>query len=862
MKSTHTAELPLPGIPKQARTVHVFPSLGTNLVGVTPLTQAGCSVHFEGTTCTIQCPGGETITCHATPQGLWALQIHELHQQYDHFAFSAKPAIGHDCTPANIVAFHHAALFSPALSTLTKALKKGYLPPLPGLTETLLRKYPPDLEATTMGHLDNRRKNIQSTKAKRVTFPDDQEEDPFPEQPKDNNRTNFCFLTTSEPKHIVYTDQTGRLPQPSNSGNNYLLIAYDYDSNSILLRPYKNKTAQVLMDTIAQVHDTLTRGGCRPLFHRLDNECPAEVKAFFKERTVDYQLAPPHDHRVNAAERAIRTSKNHLAAGWWSMDDHFPMSLWDKTISQAELTLNLLRGSRINPKLSAWEQIHGRYDFNRTPIAPPGIKVLAHMKAEQRLTWSPHAFPAWYIGPALEHYRCYTVWNIKTRHPCHVNQLIWFPPKPFPKLTSADLLRATIEDLRTILLSPPTETYIGNMEQSQRGELIQFSDILHNHTSTTGLSKHQAKNPTPLLGVPRPDNPAPELGVAPTTGPRRSNRTTTEPDRYCAPAINPDTNELAEYKVLVRSSAGKRWGLGMCKEMGRLFQGYIHHEDTKHSVQGTLTCFFISIEEIPEDKKATYIRITAEYRPQKEDPYRVRCTVGGNQIDFPGDKSTKTAELITIKCLLNKAISTPNGRTACLDLKDFYLKNPLPTYEYVFFLASTIPPEFFEQYKDVIIVTSKGHVYARVEKGMYGLPQAGKVASDTMNPRLATEGYVETGRIPGLFKHKTNGIYFALVVDDFLVLYTNPEALDHLATTLRKHYDMTIDLTATKYCGITLAWNYEEGHVTLSMPGYIEKALHRFTHPSPAKPQHAPHAWEIPQYGARVQYAEDECPML
>ena len=162
----------------------------------------------------------------------------------------------------------------PALSTLTKALKKGYLPPLPGLTETLLRKYPPDLEATTMGHLDNRRKNIQSTKTKRVTFPDDQEEDPFPEQPKDNNRTNFCFLTTTEPKHIVYTDQTGRLPQPSSSGNNYLLIAYDYASNSILLRPYKNKTAQVLTDTIAQVHDTLTQGGCRPLFHRLDNECP------------------------------------------------------------------------------------------------------------------------------------------------------------------------------------------------------------------------------------------------------------------------------------------------------------------------------------------------------------------------------------------------------------------------------------------------------------------------------------------------------------------------------------------------------------------------------------------------------------
>jgi hypothetical protein len=248
---------------------------------------------------------------------------------------------------------------------------------------------------------------------------------------------------------------------------------------------------------------------------------------------------------------------------------------------------------------------------------------------------------------------------------------------------------------------------------------------------------------------------------------------------YCAPAINPDTNELAEYKVLVKSSAGKRWGLGMYKELGRLFQGYIHHEDTKHSVQGTLTGFFITIEEIPEGKKATYIRITAEFREQKEDPYWVRCTLGGNQIDFAGDKSTKTAELITIKCLLNKTISTVNARAACLDLKDFYLKNPLPNYEYVFFLASTIPPQFFEHYKDKRVVTSKGNVYAWVEKGMHGLPQAGKVASDTMNPRLAAEEYVETGRIPGLFKHKTNGIYFALVVDDFLVLYTNPKALEH-----------------------------------------------------------------------------------
>jgi hypothetical protein len=154
MKSTHTAELPLLGLPPKARQVHIFPSLGTNLVGVTPLTQAGCEVLFKGEECTIKCPGGEEIMCHATPQGLWALQIQEMATLS---LPTAYPAIGNSCTPADITAFHHAALFSPAISTLTTALLKGFIPPLPGLSTALLQKYTSNLEATAMGHMDNRR---------------------------------------------------------------------------------------------------------------------------------------------------------------------------------------------------------------------------------------------------------------------------------------------------------------------------------------------------------------------------------------------------------------------------------------------------------------------------------------------------------------------------------------------------------------------------------------------------------------------------------------------------------------------------------------------------------------------------------
>ncbi len=45
-------------------------------------------------------------------------------------------------------------------------------------------------------------------------------------------------------------------------------------------------------------------------------------------------------------------------------------------------------------------------------------------------------------------------------------------------------------------------------------------------------------------------------------------------------------------------------------------------------------------------------------------------------------------------------------------------------------------------------------------------------------------------------------------------------------------------------------------HVHLSMPGYIAKALARFGHRNPAKPQHQPHQHTIPTYGATVQYAK------
>jgi hypothetical protein len=159
----------------------------------------------------------------------------------------------------------------------------------------------------------------------------------------------------------------------------------------------------------------LVSRGLRPRLQRLDNEANNLLKSFVTAEDIDFQLAPPGIHHRNAAERAIRTFKNHFISGLSSTDPHFRIFLWDKLIHQATLTLNLLRQSHINPKLSAYAQLHGQFDFNRTPLAPPGTRTVKHIKSDKRNSWAMHGELTWYVGPAMEHYRCYHLYNPRTQ---------------------------------------------------------------------------------------------------------------------------------------------------------------------------------------------------------------------------------------------------------------------------------------------------------------------------------------------------------------------------------------------------------------------------------------------------------------
>lgn len=307
---------------------------------------------------------------------------------------------------------------------------------------------------------------------------------------------------------------------------------------------------------------------------------------------------------------------------------------------------------------------------------------------------------------------------------------------------------------------------------------------------------------------------------------------------------------MLEYRQLIKRPEYRQTWLNSCSnELGRLMQG-------RNSTQlaGTNTMTPIKYIDVPEDRRKdiTYGRLVVDHRPQKTEPDRTRLTVGGNRINYPDSVATPTAELQTVKLLFNSVLSTPGAKFMCLDIGNFYLGTHMERPEFMFLPLDLIPEEMQQQY-NMQDVVHNGKVYFRITKGMYGLPQAGKLANKQLVKNLAPFGYKPCRFTPGLWKHEWRPITFTLVVDDFGVKYVGKEHADHLIQTLQSLYPkVSIDWSGSLYCGLSLQWDYHARTMDMSMPGYIANMLHRFNHDA-TPPQYAPFPVRPIQYGVTMQ---------
>ena len=204
--------------------------------------------------------------------------------------------------------------------------------------------------ATIKGHLRQEQQGLQSTKQS-TTFLDS---DMYPLSDTPNVKTHDVVYAVTTKEGKAFMDLTGRFPYRSSRGNEYILIAYHYDSNAILGLPLKNRQAATITEAWQTIHNTLSHVAQAPNVWILDNEASQDLKFAMGKYKKSYQLVPPHTHRANSVERAIQIFKSHFTAGLASLDPDYPVQEWDRLLDQAFITLNLLRTARANPALSAY----------------------------------------------------------------------------------------------------------------------------------------------------------------------------------------------------------------------------------------------------------------------------------------------------------------------------------------------------------------------------------------------------------------------------------------------------------------------------------------------------------------------------
>jgi hypothetical protein len=278
------------------------------------------------------------------------------------------------------------------------------------------------------------------------------------------------------------------------------MVCYVYDFNYVKVIPMKSRSASEWVKVYDHFHQERTVKSLNPKIQTLDNEASAALKNLFTTNDMEYQLVPHHCHHRNVAERAIRTFKEHFLTGISSVDPTFPLHFWDILLPQAEITLDLLRTSRLHPQLSAAAHFHGLMDYNKTAFALPGCKSIAHEKPVKRRTWAPHGQHEYYLGPAMHHYQGQNVY-ISARASERIMDTLEFPPHTYQmsQLSSTDRYIMAATDMTDVLKHPHPKvpfTHVGDDTISALTELAESFKLKLRKKSTSQPSSCASQGQT------------------------------------------------------------------------------------------------------------------------------------------------------------------------------------------------------------------------------------------------------------------------------------------------------------------------------------------------------------------------------
>ena len=123
----------------------------------------------------------------------------------------------------------------------------------------------------------------------------------YPDEESVNTHEPCATIIPFNIKRKGFSEITGAFPHKSSRGNLYVMVMYDYDSNKILDEPIKNRQASTIRDVFLKFQKVPKSRGSDPKFYIMDNDFSSDLKEAMKNYRINFQLAPPHMHRRNAA---------------------------------------------------------------------------------------------------------------------------------------------------------------------------------------------------------------------------------------------------------------------------------------------------------------------------------------------------------------------------------------------------------------------------------------------------------------------------------------------------------------------------------------------------------------------------------
>ena len=658
---------------------------------------------------------------------------------------------------------------------------------------------------------------------------------------------------------------------------------YHYDSNDTHAIPLYDYSAatyhKAYLSGIAMFQAANPSNNLVPTYEVADNAMTKTFIADLQRRGIACQLVPPHNHRTNNAERAVRTFKNHYIASLATCDPTFPMSEVPALVPQILLTLNLLRSSRLDPTITAYEQMHGPFDSNRYDLHPLGTRVITLDDPSQRLSFAPHGPIAYYVGPAMDHYRTYRVYVPTTKAFRNTDTVAWLSPthlvEKYPTLPPGLFASEPTPVPNQQPSRPSVTTHLPNSEGADIP--LPFAPTIAPcpppstpPPSPQSITNHPTSDPPPAIRSPiilpsaprihltHPSMPEGVLLPPPQTAatPPPNSAFHAQPlDTIPRPLFAGATQAKIPYITYLRSIQGPKlphWQASAHTEVLRLV------EKTK-----TLELQPLDSQPPPDADVATVNPIIKEklnpLDPTITDEYRTRWTWGHtSQTDTDEHPtSSSTIDTTAVKLMLNSVVSDHKAVLTTMDISDFYLHSKLDKPAYLWVPLRYLPP-VSQHWLNVSHLPSDTKLLFKVNNALYGMDDAGRTAQRDLLRHLQPHGFYMCRHTPGLFRHRHRRIVFATWVDD-IICKSDPSTndLEFLLDVLQKKYPLKVDHNATAYLGYRIRLHRDQDPsldtLKLNMPNYVKAGLSSLGFVSDSHPN-SPIIYEAPIYGAAIQF--------